>query len=93
MASATAEVAGGEMLSLVRHSLELGELTLAGRSEKRRKQGGQFLTPAPVARFMARQLGPIQAAGRVLDPAIGSGVLACAVIERTIAEGQPQAFH
>ncbi|MGD9101047.1 MAG: N-6 DNA methylase [Anaerolineae bacterium] len=90
MASATVEMAGGEMLSLVRHSLELGELTLAGRSEKHRKQGGQFLTPAPVAHFMARQLGPIQAASRVLDPAIGSGVLACAVIERAIAEGQPQ---
>ena len=79
-----------EMTSLVAHSFELGELALAGHSEKRRKQGGQFLTPAPVARFMARQLGPIRAGDHILDPAIGSGVLACAVIERVIARGQPK---
>lgn len=38
---------------------------------------------------MARQLGPIRSGDRILDPAIGSGVLACAVIERVVAEGQP----
>lgn len=78
------------MTSLVAYSFELGELALAGRSEKHRKQGGQFLTPAPVARFMARQLGSIRAGDHILDPAIGSGVLACAVVERVIAEGQPK---
>lgn len=74
---------------LVSYSLELGQHVLAGRSEAGRKQSGQFFTPAPVARFMARQLGPIRSGDRILDPAIGSGVLACAVIERVISEGRP----
>ncbi|MBE7468167.1 MAG: hypothetical protein DPW09_39900 [Anaerolineae bacterium] len=65
---------------LVSYSLELGQRVLAGRSEASRKQSGQFFTPAPVARFMTRQLGPIRSGDRILDPAIGSGVLACAVI-------------
>lgn len=80
------------MMSPARYSLELGEWALASRSEKHRKQHGQFLTPTPVAHFMARQLGPIRAGSRILDPAIGSGVLACAVIERAISEGHPQEF-
>lgn len=76
-------------LDLVNHSFELGERVLAARSETSRKQSGQFFTPATVARFMARQVGPIRSGDRILDPAMGSGVLACAVIERVIAEGQP----
>lgn len=74
---------------LVSYSLELGQRVLAGRSEASRKQSGQFFTPAPVARYMAQQLGPIRSGDRILDPAIGSGVLACAVIERVISEGRP----
>ncbi len=77
---------------LVSYSLELGGQVLAKQPETQRKQNGQFFTPAAVARYMARQLGPIRAGDRVLDPAIGSGVLACAVIERAIAEGQPHEF-
>jgi len=77
---------------LVSYSLELGGQVLAKQPETQRKKNGQFFTPAAVARYMARQLGPIRAGDRVLDPAIGSGVLACAVIERAIAEGQPHEF-
>ena len=76
---------------LITYSLDLGQKFLTGRSEKHRKSQGQFLTPADVARFMANQLGPIRSGDRILDPAIGSGVLACAVIERLIEEGQRSA--
>jgi len=77
---------------LINYSLEIGQDILTERSEQYRKQYGQFLTPGEVARFMARQLGPIRSGDLILDPALGSGVLACAVIERVITEGYPCEF-
>ena len=71
---------------LVTYSFERGQAVLAERSDKYRKEHGQFLTPPAVARYMARQLGGFRAGDRILDPAIGSGVLACAIIEQIIAE-------
>lgn len=71
---------------LVEYSARLGKHVLAQASDLQRKQYGQFLTPPAVARFMARQLGLIHHGSRILDPAIGSGTLACAVIERVLAE-------
>ncbi|MFQ5612223.1 MAG: BsuBI/PstI family type II restriction endonuclease [Anaerolineae bacterium] len=76
-------------LDPVINSFHLGELVLAGRTEKFRKQHGQFLTPIPVARYMARQIGPLKQGARILDPAIGSGILACALIERAIIDRHP----
>ncbi len=76
-------------LGLATYSFNVGQQILASRSEKQRKQNGQFLTPPEVARFMAQQLGPIKTGDRILDPAIGSGVLTCAIIDRLIAEDQP----
>jgi len=78
--------------NLVDYSLYLGEMALAGRSQKERKRNGQFLTPTKVARFMTRQLGPIQNGDRIMDPAIGSGTLLCAVIERVISQKEPIEF-
>lgn len=69
-------------LNLIEHSLRLGDSYLRSRSKETRKQLGQFLTPAPVARFMAARLAPIPDGARVLDPAVGSGVLTCALIEQ-----------
>lgn len=83
---------GKKIPNLVTYSFERGERVLARRTEVSRKQMGQFLTPEEVARFMARQLGPIRSGDRVLDPAIGSGVLACAVIEQAISQGQSLEF-
>lgn len=82
-------LAAMEATDLVAYSLEAGEAVLSQRAESSRKRHGQYLTPAPVARFMARQLEPVENHARVLDPALGSGVLACAVIEQVIARGQP----
>lgn len=80
---------GQSMSSLAQHSFQIGENLLAQRTQKQRKRSGQFLTPAKVARFMADRLGPLQSGDRILDPAIGSGTLVCAVIDRIINEGQP----
>lgn len=74
---------------LVDFSLKLGEDTLSERSQIQRKENGQFLTPDLVGRFMATQLGPLRDGDRLLDPSIGSGVLACALVECAIIEGRP----
>ncbi|MCI0579972.1 MAG: N-6 DNA methylase [Chloroflexi bacterium] len=73
----------------VAYSFHLGQALLAGRSERQRKQSGQFLTPLPVARYMAKRLGSLRQGCRVLDPAIGSGVLACALVESIVQAGFP----
>ncbi|MCB9101743.1 MAG: N-6 DNA methylase, partial [Anaerolineales bacterium] len=77
---------------LLTYSLELGQEILSQRSDKERKTQGQFLTPIPVARFMAKQLGEISSSSRILEPAIGSGILVCATIEQIVTRNQPGEF-
>ena len=43
---------------------------------------GQFMTPAPVASFMASLFTPTATPIRLLDPGAGLGALSCAVIDR-----------
>ncbi len=76
-------------LTLTEYSLRLGRRVLQKRAYEVRKANGQFLTPASVARFMARQLEPIADGARILDPAIGAGTLVCAVIDRLLSRGRP----
>lgn len=71
------------------HSYEQGKRVLEKRPSAALKGGGQFLTPPAIARYMAKQLGQIQSGATLLEPAVGSGVLVCAVIERLIAENCP----
>jgi adenine-specific DNA-methyltransferase len=78
-----------EISSLVDYSYEKGKRVLEKREFKLLKEHGQFLTPPSVARYMAKQLGEIQNKDSLLEPSIGSGVLACAVIERLIEEKRP----
>jgi adenine-specific DNA-methyltransferase len=78
-----------ESLDLVAYAYEQGKRILAKRETNLLKEHGQFLTPPPVARYMAKQLGQIQNRASLLEPAIGSAVLVCAVIERLIAEKHP----
>lgn len=75
--------------SFTQRSLETGQMVLTRRSSQARKAHGQFLTPEPLARFMAEQLGTIRNGDHILDPAMGSGTLLCAIIERLIAENKP----
>jgi adenine-specific DNA-methyltransferase len=78
-----------EILDLVAYSYEQGKHVLEKREADSLKEHGQFLTPPSVARYMAKQLGQIKDGDSLLEPAIGSGVLICAVIERLIAEKRP----
>lgn len=77
------------MTALTQKSLELGRRLLSRRSSSSRKAHGQFLTPQALAQFMAHQLGVISNGDHVLDPAMGSGTLLCAVIDRLIEERTP----
>ena len=74
---------------LVVYAYEQGKRVLEKRETNTLKEHGQFLTPPSVARYMAKKLGQIQNGASLLEPAIGSGVLVCAVIERLIAEKIP----
>lgn len=77
------------MATFTQKSLKAGQRILARRSSSSRKAHGQFFTPEPLARFMAEQLGTIANGNRILDPAMGSGTLLCAIIDRLIEEGNP----
>ena len=77
------------MATFTQKSLEAGQRILVRRSSSSRKAHGQFLTPEPLAGFIAEQLGTIADGDRILDPAMGSGTLLCAIIDRLIEEGDP----
>jgi adenine-specific DNA-methyltransferase len=78
-----------EISDLVSYSYEQGKRVLEKRETNTLKEHGQFLTPPSVARYMAKQLGQIQNGASLLEPAIGSGVLVCTVLERLIEEKHP----
>ncbi len=75
-----------EVGDLVGYSYEQGKRVLEKREANTLKEHGQFLTPPAVARYMAKQLGQIHNGASLLEPACGSGVLVCALVERLIAE-------
>lgn len=66
-----------------------GSLASRARSRDEQKKLGQFMTPVPIARYMAARLvRNHQWAGgtvRLLDPAAGSGVLAAALVEAMVS--------
>jgi adenine-specific DNA-methyltransferase len=69
--------------------------SIASRSQSRDNQRrlGQYMTPPPIARLIARRMVEGRSWGgrvlRVLDPAAGSGVLAAALVEAIIALPSP----
>ncbi len=75
-----------EISDLVAYSYEQGKRVLEKKDLESLKKHGQFLTPPAVARYMAKQLGEIKNGDSLLEPALGSGVLVCAVVEQLIAE-------
>ena len=52
---------------------------------EQRSQLGQFLTPAPIARFMAKQFSNMSGDVSLLDPGAGVGTLTAAFVERLLA--------
>jgi adenine-specific DNA-methyltransferase len=76
-------------LDLVAYSYEQGKRVLEKKDFSLLKEHGQYLTPPSVARYMAKQLGEIQPGDSLLEPAVGSGVLVCAVIEQLMVAKLP----
>ena len=60
----------------------MGAWYAASVSSQHRKAHGLYLTPVPVADFMAMRIEAPAEAPRLLDPAAGAGVLCCAAVER-----------
>lgn len=65
-------------------------MPLATKSDTRKRQGelGQFLTPAPVADFMASIFGPLPEVVRLLDAGAGAGALTKAFVEKVCARAE-----
>ena len=58
----------------------------AARIDRRRRASlGQFMTPAPIGRFMAGMFSNLSGRVRVLDPGAGAGSLTAAVVDRLCA--------
>lgn len=77
-----------EVLDLANYSYEQGKRVLEKRESETLKQHGQFLTPPNTAHYMAKRLGQINSGATIIEPSVGSGVLACAVIEQLITENR-----
>src|SRR5271157_5140822 len=63
-------------------------MSIAAISAPRQRKGelGQFLTPAPVATFMASLFGPLPDEVRLLDAGAGAGALTAAFVSRLCEE-------
>ncbi|MBE9214551.1 Eco57I restriction-modification methylase domain-containing protein [Plectonema cf. radiosum LEGE 06105] len=61
---------------------------------KQRSQLGQFLTPAPIARFMAKRFSNLSGNVSLLDAGAGIGILTAAFVERLLANpGEVNSCH
>lgn len=67
----------------------IGEWCIRQKTDRQRKDHGLFLTPVPVAEYMASRITSASHELRVLDPAAGAGILCCAAVER-LASGSPK---
>ena len=77
----------------VEYAAILGETYLAYVKHAHRKNGGHYLTPGPIAKFMAECVSYSEPYLRVLDPGSGTGVLSAAVCEAAAQRGTVQGLH
>jgi adenine-specific DNA-methyltransferase len=70
---------------------QMGQTYTGQKDAEHRKSYGLYLTPPPVAAFMAGMISPHETL-RILDPAAGAGILLCAVIEQLAACQHPPRF-
>ena len=59
----------------------VGAWYVENKSDEHRKAHGLYLTPVPVADFMAARITASGPMLRILDPAAGAGILCCAALE------------
>ena len=71
----------------------LGEAYLSSSGHNHRKNGGHYLTPAAMARFMAGHSPYSESHMRVLDPGNGTGILSAAVCEAASRSGRVKSLH
>ena len=78
------------MATFLTDSADVARMYYTSRLDlKHRSELGQFLTPATIARFMARQFNNLSGHIHLLDPGAGIGTLTAAVVERLLANPQP----
>ncbi len=71
----------------------LGEAYLSFSRHNRRKNGGHYLTPTTIARFMAAHSSYSKPHMCVLDPGSGTGILSAAVCEAASRSGTVKSLH
>ncbi len=82
--AAAAEIVGG----LLEHADKVRRAVSPKIELKHKSKLGQFMTPAPVARFMAAMFPPSKLkACKLLDAGAGLGALTCAFLDRWRAGG------
>lgn len=68
-----------------------GKAFISSLTRDEQKSLGQFMTPPPIARFMAQRAvtGIVSDVVRILEPSAGTGVLAAAVVEELLGREVP----
>ena len=79
--------------SPLQYAEALGEAYLSFSKHNHRKNGGHYLTPAAIARFMAAHSSYTEPHMRVLDPGSGTGILSAAVCEAANRSGTVKTLH
>jgi adenine-specific DNA-methyltransferase len=78
------------MIRFLTDSTDIARIYYSSRlNPDHRSKFGQFLTPAMVARFMARQFNQFSGHIHLLDPGAGIGTLTAAVVERLLENPDP----
>lgn len=72
----------------VKFADRIGKTYTDEKDADHRKSHGLYLTPPPVAGFMAGMIRPRETL-RLLDPAAGAGILICAIIEQLATSPTP----
>jgi adenine-specific DNA-methyltransferase len=73
------------MINFLTDSTDIKRFHFSSRLNlKQRREWGQFLTPAPIARFMAGQFNNLTGHIRLLDPGAGVGALTSAFVEQLL---------
>ncbi|WP_066425830.1 BsuBI/PstI family type II restriction endonuclease [Anabaena sp. 4-3] len=74
------------MTTFLTDSTDINRIQFSSRLDlKQRSELGQFFTPAPVARFMAKQFSHLSGNISLLDPGAGVGALTAAFVEQILA--------
>ena len=78
------------MMNFLTDSTDINRINLSSKINiEKRSQLGQFLTPASIARFMARQFNNLSGHISLLDAGAGVGALSAAFVEQLLVSNNP----